>query len=51
MNKVVVITGATGKAAAKAFAARGDSLVLISRDQGHLDVLARESWPCPQTES
>lgn len=45
MNKIVVITGATGatgKTAAKAFAARGDSLVLISRDQGHLDVLTRE---------
>lgn len=45
MNKVVVITGATGatgKTAARAFAARGDSLVLISRSQEHLDVLARE---------
>jgi NAD(P)-dependent dehydrogenase (short-subunit alcohol dehydrogenase family) len=45
MNKVVVITGATGatgKTAARAFAARGDSLVLISRSQEHLDVLAHE---------
>ncbi len=45
MNKVVVITGATGatgKAVAQAFAARGDSLVLLSRDQSHLDALARD---------
>jgi 3-oxoacyl-[acyl-carrier protein] reductase len=45
MNKVVVITGATGVtgiAAAQAFAARGDSLVLLSRNQAHLDALARD---------
>ena len=45
MNKVVVITGATGvtgKLAAQAFAARGDSLVLLSREQAHLDVLSRD---------
>jgi len=45
MNKVVVITGATGatgRAAAQAFAARGDSLVLLSRDPSHLDALTRD---------
>lgn len=45
MNKVVVITGATGatgKVAAQAFAAGGDSLVLLSRNQAHLDALARD---------
>ena len=45
MNKVVVITGATGvtgKLAAQAFAARGDSLVLLSREQAHLDALTRD---------
>ena len=45
MNKVVVITGATGatgKLAAQTFAARGDSLVLLSREQAHLDALARD---------
>ena len=45
MNKVVVITGATGglgKVVAQAFAERGDSLVLLGRNQAHLDSLARE---------
>jgi NAD(P)-dependent dehydrogenase (short-subunit alcohol dehydrogenase family) len=45
MNKVVVITGAngaTGRAAAQAFAARGDSLALLSRGQNNLDSLARD---------
>lgn len=45
MNKVVVISGAngaTGRAAAQAFAARGDSLALLSRDQSNLDALARD---------
>ena len=45
MNKVVVITGATGvtgKLAAQAFAARGDSLMLLSREQAHLDALTRD---------
>jgi NAD(P)-dependent dehydrogenase (short-subunit alcohol dehydrogenase family) len=45
MNRVVVISGAngvTGKLAAQAFAARGDSLVLLGRDQTHLDSLARD---------
>jgi NAD(P)-dependent dehydrogenase (short-subunit alcohol dehydrogenase family) len=44
MSKVVVITGATGAtggAAARAFAARGDSLALLSRDPAKLDALAR----------
>jgi len=35
-------TGATGKAAARAFAERGASLVLIGTDQSKLDVLARD---------
>jgi NAD(P)-dependent dehydrogenase (short-subunit alcohol dehydrogenase family) len=45
IERVVVITGATGatgKAAARLFAARGDSLVLLSRDQSSLDALAAE---------
>lgn len=44
-NRVVVITGATGvlgKLAAQTFAARGDSLVLLSRDQAEVDSLARD---------
>jgi 3-oxoacyl-[acyl-carrier protein] reductase len=44
-DRVTVITGATGglgKEAAKAFGARGDSLVLLSREQAHLDALAAE---------
>ena len=42
-NPVVVITGATGatgEAAARAFAAQGASLALLSHDQSKLDVLA-----------
>ena len=41
-GRVVVITGATGatgQAAARAFAEQGASLALISRDQGKLDAL------------
>src|SRR5512140_2848133 len=44
-ERVVVITGATGatgKAAARLFAGRGDSLVLLSRDQSGLDAVAGE---------
>lgn len=43
-ERVVVITGATGalgKLAAQTFASRGDSLVLLSRNQDELDSLAR----------
>ncbi|HEY9153453.1 MAG TPA: SDR family oxidoreductase [Anaerolineales bacterium] len=46
MNKRVFVitgvTGATGKAAARAFAERGASLVLVGTDQSKLDVLARD---------
>jgi NAD(P)-dependent dehydrogenase (short-subunit alcohol dehydrogenase family) len=45
MSKVVVIsgaTGATGRAAAHAFAQRGDSLALFSRNQDNLDSLVRD---------
>jgi len=46
MNKRVFVitgaTGATGKAAARAFAERGASLVLIGTDQSKLDTLARD---------
>ncbi len=45
LNRVFVITGATGatgKAAARAFAARGASPVLVGTDQSKLDVLARD---------
>ena len=38
----VMKTGATGKAAARAFAARGDPLVLFGRDQARLDALRNE---------
>jgi len=44
-DRVTVITGATGvtgKLAAQAFASRGDSLVLLSRNQDELDSLARD---------
>ncbi len=44
MNKTVVITGATGalgNKTAQAFAARGDSLVLLAHDQIKVDALAR----------
>jgi len=44
-NRVVVISGvsgATGQLAAKAFAERGASLVLLGRDQPKLDALAAE---------
>jgi NAD(P)-dependent dehydrogenase (short-subunit alcohol dehydrogenase family) len=44
-NPIVIIagtTGATGTAAAKAFAARGAFLALLSRDQLKLDALAAE---------
>ncbi|OQY85669.1 MAG: hypothetical protein B6D40_02910, partial [Anaerolineae bacterium UTCFX3] len=44
-SRVVVITGATGvlgKLAAQTFAARGDSIVLLSRDQAEVDSLARD---------
>ncbi len=44
-DRVVVIsgaTGATGQAAAHAFAEQGASLALISRDQGKLDALVRD---------
>ena len=44
-ERVVVITGATGalgKAAAKAFAEHGDSLVLLSWDQPQLDTMITE---------
>ena len=45
MNKVVVITGATGalgSRAAHTFAARGHSLVLLDHDQKKLDELTRD---------
>src|SRR5512144_605977 len=45
MNKIVVITGATGalgKNAAYAFAARGHSLVLLAHDQKKLDALTQD---------
>ncbi len=44
-NRVTVITGATGalgQLAAQTFAARGDSLALLSRNQAELDFLARD---------
>ncbi len=44
-DRVTVITGATGvtgKLAAQTFASRGDSLVLLSRNQDELDSLARD---------
>lgn len=44
-DRIVVITGATGatgQAAARAFAEQGASLALVSRDQGKLDALARD---------
>lgn len=44
-HRVIVITGATGatgQQAAKAFAQRGASLALLSRDQVKLDALARD---------
>jgi NAD(P)-dependent dehydrogenase (short-subunit alcohol dehydrogenase family) len=44
-ERIVVITGATGvlgKLTAQTFAARGDSLALLSRDQKKLDFLARD---------
>jgi NAD(P)-dependent dehydrogenase (short-subunit alcohol dehydrogenase family) len=44
-DRVIVITGATGilgKLAAQTFASRGDSLVLLSRNQTELDSLARD---------
>ncbi|MBI5932698.1 MAG: SDR family oxidoreductase [Chloroflexi bacterium] len=44
-ERVVVITGATGalgQLATQTFAARGDSLVLLSRNQNELDSLARD---------
>lgn len=43
-SRVIVITGATGalgKLAAQTFAARGDSLALLSRNESELDSLAR----------
>lgn len=45
MNKVVIITGATGALGSKtahAFAARGHSLVLLAHDQAKLDSLVRD---------
>jgi NAD(P)-dependent dehydrogenase (short-subunit alcohol dehydrogenase family) len=44
-DKVVIITGATGalgRKTAHAFAARGDSLVLLDNDQAKLDSLVRD---------
>ena len=44
-DRVVVITGATGalgKLTAQTFASRGDSLVLLSRNQSELDSLVRD---------
>ena len=44
-KRVIVITGATGalgQLAAQTFASRGDSLVLLSRNQSELDSLARD---------
>lgn len=44
-ERVILITGATGalgKLAAQTFASRGDSLVLLSRNQTELDSLARD---------
>jgi NAD(P)-dependent dehydrogenase (short-subunit alcohol dehydrogenase family) len=45
MNKVIVITGATGalgNLAAKTFAAQGYALALLDNDQNKLDVLTRD---------
>jgi len=45
MNKVIVITGATGalgSLTAKTFAAHGHSLALLDHDQNKLDVLTRD---------
>jgi len=45
MNKVIVITGATGALGtltAKTFAAQGHSLALLDHDQNKLDVLTRD---------
>src|SRR6185436_5459829 len=45
MSKTIVITGAAGalgSETAKAFAARGDSLVLLGHDQDKLNSLARD---------
>ncbi len=44
-SRVIVITGATGvlgQLAAQSFASRGDSLVLLSRNQAELESLARD---------
>jgi NAD(P)-dependent dehydrogenase (short-subunit alcohol dehydrogenase family) len=44
-ERVIVITGATGalgKLAAQTFASRGESLVLLSRNQSELDSLVRD---------
>jgi NAD(P)-dependent dehydrogenase (short-subunit alcohol dehydrogenase family) len=44
-NKVILITGATGalgNKTARAFAARGDSLVLLDHNQNRLDALTRD---------
>jgi NAD(P)-dependent dehydrogenase (short-subunit alcohol dehydrogenase family) len=44
-NKVILITGATGALGSKtahAFAARGDTLMLLDNDQGKLDSLTRD---------
>ncbi len=45
MNRTILITGATGALGAKAareFAARGHSLVLLDRNQDRLDALSRD---------
>lgn len=45
MNRTILITGATGVLGAKAareFAARGHSLVLLDRNQDRLDVLSKD---------
>lgn len=45
MNRTILITGATGALGAKAareFAARGHSLVLLDRNQDRLDVLSKD---------
>ncbi len=45
MNKIIIITGATGALGSKtahAFAARGHSLVLLDHDQAKLDSLVRD---------